>query len=73
MNTENNKLIAEFMGVKLPYKNSNGNWEYMVEGAGLVSSPNIEDLNRFLSFRYDKDWNLLMQVVEKIKPLNSKR
>ena len=67
MNTiENNKLIAEFMGEKLPYLNEKGNWEFMVKDAGLISSPNIENLNKFLGFNYDNDWNCLMEVVEKI-------
>jgi|TARA_R110000868_G_scaffold74337_10_gene214990 hypothetical protein len=66
MNTENNILIAEFMGAKLPYKNKKGIWEYMVDGAGLVNSPNREDLLKFLNFNYHNDWNCIMEVVKKI-------
>jgi hypothetical protein len=68
--TENNKLLAEFMGEKLPYINKEGNFEFVVEGAGKVSSPNEEDLYRFLPYKYDTDWNWLMKVVEKIESLD---
>lgn len=73
MNTtiENNKLLAEFMGEKLPYTNKEGNFEFVVEGAGKVSSPNEEDLYRFLPYKYNTDWNWLMQVVEKIESLEN--
>ena len=69
MNTENNKLIAEFMGKQLPYKSDNGNWKFNVKGAGLITSTNVEDLNRFLGFDYDINWGMLMPVVEKIENL----
>ena len=66
---KNNKIIAEFMGVDLPYKNDKGNWEFYVKDAGLINSPNIEDLNRFLGFNYHFDWNWLIKVVEKIESI----
>ena len=62
-------LIAKFMGEKLPYINNQGRFEYMVEGAGLISSTNAEDLYRFLRYNYNTDWNRLMQVVEKIESI----
>ena len=62
-----NILIAKFMGEKLPYINNQGRFEYMVEGAGLISSTNAKDLYRFLRYNYNTDWNRLMQVVEKIE------
>ena len=62
-----NILIAKFMGEKLPYINNQGRFEYMVEGAGLISSTNAEDLYRFLRYNYNTDWNRLMEVVEKIE------
>ena len=65
-----NILIAKFMGEKLPYINNQGRFEYMVEGAGLISSTNVEDLYRFLRYNYNTDWNRLMQVVEKIENLH---
>ena len=65
MITENNKLIAEFMGEKLPYKNEQNKWEFDVQGAGKISSTNIEDLFRFMGYNYHNDWNYLMLVVEK--------
>ena len=64
-----NILIAKFMGEKLPYINNQGRFECMVEGAGLISSTNAEDLYRFLRYNYNTDWNRLMQVVEKIESL----
>jgi hypothetical protein len=66
MNTENNILLAEFLGLQLPYKNEKGNWEFMVQDAGLVSATNIEALYKFLRYDFATDWGLLMQVVEKI-------
>ena len=69
MTTENNKLIAEFMGEKLPYKNEQNKWEFDVQGAGKISSTNIEDLFRFMGYNYHNDWNYLMLVVEKIESI----
>ena len=63
---ENNIIIAKFMGKDLPYINNKGNWEYFVKDAGLINSPNIKDINKFLNFNYNSDWNWLMEVVEKI-------
>ncbi len=68
---ENNILIAEFLGLPLPTKNLKGIWEFTVDGAGLVSSSNIEDLYRFLGYDFDTDWNGLMKVVEKIESLSN--
>lgn len=70
---ENNRLIAEFMDKKLPYKNDKGVWEFRVEGAGLVSSPNLEALDKFLGFNFNKDWNSLFEVVKKIESLSHVR
>ncbi len=50
MNTENNKLIAEFLGYDIL---SNGYFNY--EGEILTSLP-----------EFNSDWNWLMEVVEKI-------
>ena len=47
---ENNIIIAKFMGKDLPYINNKGNWEYFVKDAGLINSPNIKDINKFLNF-----------------------
>ena len=52
MNTENNKLIAEFMGYKKSIANT---W---FKGNKIVQTT---------SFKYDSDWNWLMEVVEKIE------
>jgi len=56
MNTENNKLIAKFLGDKIYLKDFDGYQKPL-----LVF--NSKDLI------FDKDWNHLMQVVEKIESL----
>ena len=66
---ENNIIIAKFMGKDLPYLNNKGNWEYFVKDAGLINSPNIKDINKFLNFNYNSDWNWLMEVVEEIESI----
>jgi len=54
MNTiENNKIIAEFMG--LPMINDEGQINFI---KGLKHTPDYE-------LRYHKNWNWLMEVVEK--------
>lgn len=60
MNTENNKLIAEFLGYEL---------EEILSGKEVYA---IEGLNNNLEFfypnelLYHSDWNWLMYLVEKI-------
>jgi len=62
MNTENNKIIAEFMGMKPINKNeSNGIWNCTIKAHGF-------NIVQHLSFH--SDWNWLMEVVEKIESLN---
>ena len=57
MNTENNKLIAEFMGYI-----DNGCSE---EGFLICPKTNYDvDIN---DLKYHSDWNWLMEVVEKIE------
>lgn len=63
--TENNKLIAEFIGFKLQnnpnerfYKN------YFTQANGVWG-------NRIEILHFDSDWNWLMQVVEKINDYNN--
>lgn len=57
--TENNKLIAEFMGCKPIFKDKK---EYqMVTHENMCYSTN--------ELQYHKDWNWLMEVVEKIEGL----
>lgn len=52
---ENNKVIAEFMGVEKHLINANGErWAF----------------KNFKYNRYHTDWSLLMPVVEKIESLN---
>ena len=54
MNTENNKLIAEFLGKKTYLKDTDGY-------SKPLSVFNSNDLI------FDKDWNWLMKAVEKIE------
>jgi len=61
MNTENNKLIAEFM-----------EWEikkYSTPISDIVTPYGQLTENQL---KFHLDWNWLMEVVEKIKPLNIK-
>ena len=60
MTTENNKLIAEFMGMKIITFKGN---EY-VNNTGTFTATTVEDLE---AFQYD--WNWLMEVVERIESL----
>ena len=62
MNTaENNKLIAEFMGCKPIFKDKK---EYqMVTHENMCYSTN--------ELQYHKDWNWLMEVVQKINDQNN--
>jgi hypothetical protein len=62
--TENNKLIAEFMGFKLqqdPTERWFGNY---------FAIPNDAWSNRLELLHFDTDWNWLMEVVEKIENYN---
>jgi hypothetical protein len=60
MNTENNKLLAEFMG----FQQTNIGW-YDAEEVLLRS----EIDNTFDNLKFHTDWNWLMEVVEKIEQL----
>jgi hypothetical protein len=62
-------VIAKFLGYNLPYKNDSDRWEYLVPGAGLVSSSRIEDLYKFLGYNFQHDWNSIMKIVDKIESL----
>lgn len=62
--TENNKLIAEFMGRK-----------YRFQGLGIVeTSPLLEDVYKqggsFIFLDYHSDWNRLMEVCNKATTLD---
>ncbi len=58
MNTENNKIIAEFMGYRKMHPENKSLYN-IVRNHEL----HIED------FKYDFDWNWLMEVVGKIESL----
>lgn len=58
MNTENNKIIAEFMGVLVTGEN------FRNELVGQINGKLTGALN------YHKDWRCLMPVIEKISILN---
>lgn len=58
-NIENNKLIAEYMNQ--PYEEFNGSIALSEANEGVLYYDPIIYLN------YDKDWSLLMPVVEKIE------
>ena len=57
MNTENNILIAEFLGHEIAFRDS--------------SVPCIMgNQNAWTPIKYHSDWNWLMQVIEKILSIN---
>ena len=56
MNRENNKIIAKFMG-------------YELTTDGIQTLYYDKDRNLKALPKYDKDWNWLMEVVEKIEDL----
>ena len=61
-NIENNKLIAEFLSVKMHPCKTIENFKFLpMEERGLYNGYFIEDL------KYHEDWNWLMEVVEKIE------
>jgi hypothetical protein len=64
MNTlENNKLIAEFMGIKYVYDD-----KYIENIKEMRANGVMFEQGYMLSeLKYDTDWNWLMQVVEKIR------
>ena len=71
--TENNKLIADFMGglwSEHSQKYGIGNAQYIDIGTfkNVVKAKNHYSLNELL---YHSDWNWLMQVVEKINHQNN--
>lgn len=67
MNTENNKLIAEFIGIYLKdnnYQIDNDNLKWMVISANTwINEPNEQH------FDFCSSWDWLMGVVEKIESL----
>jgi hypothetical protein len=73
MNTENNKLLAEFMGVfdKILSTQNIHSWSdapfyYTTENS---KEKVIENISNYV--KYDTDWNWLMEVVEKIESIGS--
>ena len=61
---ENNKLIAEFLSVKIHPCETIENFKVLpIEERGLYNGYFIDAL------KYHEDWNWLMQVVEKIESL----
>ena len=57
MKTENNKLIAEFMG-----------WESFNQFS-MIAPKSEEDCWAFEDMKFHNDWNWLMEVVEKIEEM----
>jgi len=56
MNSQNNKLIAKFLGSKT----------YLKDADGYLKPLSVFNQNDLV---FDRDWNWLMQVVEKIESL----
>lgn len=73
MNTENNKIIAEFMGYKLANCSNGMAWE------NTLSKKSQDDKFKLHGrlwrendtyYKWNSDWNWLMEVVEKIESLD---
>jgi len=68
MNTENNRIIAEFMDLK-PVKVF-GNYSISKDHVSVNCENSNDAINSFCkSTKYHSDWNWLMEVVEKIESL----
>lgn len=65
MTTENNKIIAEFMGLKVITKE-----EYLKHPQHETLS--IKEYSIVEYQRYNSDWNWLMEVIDKIENLTDK-
>ena len=63
---ENNKIIAEFLSVKIHPCETIENFKFLpIEERGLYNGYFIDEL------KYHEDWNWLMVVVEKIESLQN--
>jgi hypothetical protein len=63
--TENNKLLAEFMGIKYVYDD-----KYIENIKEMRTNGVMFEQGYMLSeLKYNTDWNWLMEVVEKIESL----
>ena len=62
MNTENNKIIAEFMGIAD---------EIETGATSLIQIEGITGYYKNDNLKYHSDWNWLMEVVEKIESLGN--
>ena len=61
---ENNKIIAEFLSVKIHPCETIENFKFLpIEERGLYNGYFIDEL------KYHEDWNWLMEVVEKIESI----
>lgn len=71
MNTENNKIIAEFMGAKEIITETTHRIYKEFEMYGIIESiEDREDTKHFYQpeeMLFNSDWNWLMEVVEKIE------
>jgi hypothetical protein len=68
MNTENNRIIVDFMGIKPVYVF--GKYSLAKDHIHVNCTTETETLNSFCkSTKYHSDWNWLMEVVEKIEIL----
>lgn len=63
MNTENNRIIAEFMGYEKIVFPDNSRW------LGQYKNQFTKRIYELKELDFDSDWNLLMEVVEKINVL----
>lgn len=65
---ENNKLIADFMGIK-PTKGYSSDWHYSDSPFISINSDSYEEVENTIAeyVKYHTSWDWLMPVVEKIE------
>ena len=70
MNTKNNILITEFMGAKITTINPLfGPSKQMINTEGMECYVSLPKMSYISALRYDKSWDWLISVVEKIQDM----
>jgi hypothetical protein len=67
MSTENNKLIAEFMGIEEAYNPNGNDWVLKTTTPDTYGDTDILESCKGNELQYHSSWDWLMPVVEKIE------
>ena len=73
MSTENNKLIAEFMGVEEAYNPNGNDWVLKTTTPDAYGDTDILESCKDNELQYHSSWDWLMPVVEKIEGLRDSK